>query len=81
MTKHELLKRLPHHCEVKLKGCLGQSFLTPAHRKNRVEYKRTPELLWDYSQVITACVKCHEWIDAHKDKKEKIFKRLRRYYK
>lgn len=64
-------------CEVRGAKCLHNQFLTPAHRHNRVAYKKKPEMLWSYSQVIVACVKCHEWIDANKKRKEEIFQKLR----
>ena len=58
--------------------------LTPAHRHPRLYYRKRPEILWDWEQVIILCtggVKykegCHTYFDVHKTEKEELFKRLR----
>ena len=50
-------------CELRLPGCLKRMYVAPAHRHKRNWYKEGKfehiELLWDYKQVIWACVGCH----------------------
>jgi hypothetical protein len=64
-------------CEVRLPGCLIQSFLDPAHRHRRWWYRSRPKLLYSYDQVICACRRCHTKIDQNKELLEKVFDHLR----
>jgi len=50
---------------------------TNAHRHPRVWYRKHPELLYDFSQVIRACMMAHPFLDAHPEIKEEVFKRAR----
>lgn len=64
-------------CELRLRGCTGNLFLTPAHRHKRIWYKGNPELLWDYSQVILSCLNCHNVIEYNRELTEEMFNKLR----
>ena len=69
-------------CEIiyKLTGKLDWACLqasSNAHRHPRVWYKSNPELLWDYKQVIRACMSAHEFLDRNNDIKEAVFILLR----
>jgi len=56
--------------------CLQAS--SNAHRHGRVAYRSQPELLWDFKQVVRACMKAHHYIDnVNPDIKEKVFEKLR----
>lgn len=62
---------LPHNCN----QFMG---LTNAHRHKRDWYKGKREsLLWDYSQVIRACVNGHQMFEYNKELTERIFRELR----
>jgi len=60
-------------CEV----CKVKFPLTPAHRYARLHYRKIPELLWEFSDVLVLCSKCHLYYDTHKQEKEELFRRLR----
>lgn len=64
-------------CELMLDGCLGTAFTAFAHRHKRVWYKRKPELLVDFNQVILACQNCHDKIEHNKELTEEMFNKLR----
>ena len=65
-------------CEVHLSNCLGNMFLTYAHRhKRRWYYDKPDELLWDFKQVILLCVHCHEILEKDKQLTEQIFLQVR----
>lgn len=55
--------------------CLQAS--SNAHRRGRVDYRSDPEKLWDFNQVVRACMKAHRFIDEHQDIREEVFKKLR----
>lgn len=57
------------------KPCLQSG--TNAHRHGRVWYRSKPELLWDFKQVIFACMYAHPFLDANPSIKEKVFMILR----
>jgi len=75
--KRELEELNITSCEVRLVGCLNNSFLTPAHRHKRIEYKKRPEMLWNINQVIVACQNCHKTIESNKELTELLFTKLR----
>jgi hypothetical protein len=50
---------------------------TNAHRHGRTWYRTKPELLWDYGQVVRACMPAHTFIDNHAEIKERVFLVLR----
>lgn len=55
--------------------CLQAS--SNAHRHGRIWYRSQPELLWDFNQVVRACMKAHRFIDEHQDIREEVFIKLR----
>lgn len=55
--------------------CLQAS--SNAHRHGRVWYRSDPELLWDYNQVVRACIKSHQYIDENPKVREAVFLLLR----
>ena len=60
-------------CELRLKGCKGNSFLGFAHR-----YKRTdPRCEHIYKETLLACVVCHDLIENNRGLTEEMFKKLR----
>jgi len=65
------------YCEVKLDECLGSMYLTNAHRHKRSWYQGDVELLSEYTQVIRACVNCHNEIEHDEAFTEETFKELR----
>lgn len=77
----ELKKRLPQKCEL----CGTTEFLTPAHRHERWWYRKQPEKLWEYNQVMVLCASksiyhqggCHMYVDIHKRLREDLFKERR----
>jgi hypothetical protein len=66
-----------HSCELQYEGCSHSLYLTPAHRHKRLWYKKRPELLWTFNQVIMACAGCHSKIEAIRELTEQEFMRLR----
>jgi len=50
---------------------------TNAHRHSRIWYRKCPELLYNYVQVLFACVLAHMFMDNNPDIKELVFARLR----
>ena len=78
----KLLKELPlpNYCEARISpNCTSPLFLTPAHRKKRLEYKTAQELA-DYNEIIVACSTCHDMMEHNKDLTEEVFSRLRTTY-
>ena len=65
-------------CEIKLKGCLPNYFLAPAHRHKRAWYKGDVDLLSDFNQWVCACVVCHNTIEHNETLTEEVFKRCRK---
>lgn len=61
------------YCEV----CGTNQFLTNSHRHKRIWYRNTPELLYDYNQVLRLCLSCHDKIEYNKDACEWLFIKLR----
>ena len=60
-------------CELVLDdGCLGYSYLAPAHR-----HKGDVEKLSDYNEWIAACQNCHNLIENDPKLTEEVFKNLR----
>jgi len=56
----------------------GRGFgVAPAHRHNRVWYRRCPELLWSFKQVLALCIPCHQGIEGRREKTEALFMKLR----
>jgi hypothetical protein len=65
-------------CEANLEGCERGWMLSYAHRHKRLYYYDKPdELLWDYKEVILACLKCHNKMEKSKELTEQVFNRLR----
>lgn len=58
-------------CEV----CGQTSWLTPMHRMKRRHY--TKDTLWLYSEVIIACIKCHQKYEFDREGTKKLFEELR----
>jgi hypothetical protein len=48
-----------------------------AHRHGRVWYRKRPELLWDFKQVVKACIPSHTFIDRNSAIREEVFTILR----
>jgi hypothetical protein len=77
----ELRDRLPRKCEL----CSTDWPLTPAHRHERWWYRKQPEKLWEYSQVMVLCTSksiyhqkgCHTYVDVNKRLREDLFKERR----
>ena len=44
-----------------------------AHRHGRVWYRGRPEELYNFVQVIRACLPAHEFLDRHPSIREKVF--------
>ena len=57
--------------------CKSVFMLTPAHLHKRLWYKKYPELLWDYKQVICLCTPCHMLIEGDEEMTNQLFERLR----
>lgn len=71
------LKRITT-CEINIEGrCVHNNFLGFAHRHERDFFNDCPELLFDFTQVLLACQPCHDYIDTHRDEREKIFMQKR----
>ncbi len=71
-----------NYCEIQFnkdekKPCLGNMYLTNAHRHKRAWYKGDVDLLSDKKQVVRACVNCHDTIEHNADLTEKVFIKLR----
>ena len=65
-------------CELVLDdGCLGYSYLAPAHRHKRSWYKGDVEKLSDYNEWVAACQSCHNTIENDPILTEEVFKKLR----
>lgn len=64
-------------CEIGMVGCWYSNALGFAHRKTRRHYYATPEKLYDFNEVIMACVICHQYIEGNKEATEYYFKKLR----
>ena len=68
-------------CEIRLTDCWRNNALSFAHLHKRDWYrnKERKHLLWDFSQVILACVPCHQIFDydISKDEFNSIFAKLR----
>lgn len=74
-----ILRKLFHDkgittCEI----CGENFFLSFAHRhKRRWYYDKPVKLLWDFNQVIIACILCHNDIEKSKELTEQTFLKLR----
>lgn len=66
-----------NYCEIQLEGCKKTWTLAPAHREKRAFYKGDVELLADYNQWVSACVRCHDRIEHDKELTEEVFNELR----
>ena len=60
----------PHNCN----QLLGLTF---AHRYKRRKYRKYPELLWDFDQVLLLCMNAHQILEINKNKTAEVFERLR----
>lgn len=71
-------------CELRFKGCMGASFLAPAHKRRRINYHSAGELS-DYNEWVAACVSCHTILDDRslttQEESDEIFLRLRGHEK
>lgn len=80
-NKHKVIQDMKdrdiYGCEVRLDGCNGMMFPTPAHRHKRDWYINRKELLIDIDEVIWACQRCHQKIENNKQLTEEVFKKLR----
>ena len=63
--------------KIALEGCLGGIYLSPAHRHKRAWYHGSVELLSDYKQWVSACVRCHNQIEHDSILTESVFNKLR----
>jgi len=81
MTKAQLMEQMLdngiHSCEVRFKGCTHALYLTPAHREKRLFYRKRPELLWTFENVVMCCIPCHQKLEASRELTEEIFNKLR----
>jgi 5-methylcytosine-specific restriction endonuclease McrA len=66
-----------HTCEMCLAGCMGDFGLSFAHRHKRRYYKKCPEMLSDYSQVVLACASCHDKTEYNRELNDAVFQYLR----
>lgn len=57
------------------KPCLHAS--SNAHRHGRIWYRGRPELLYNYKQVVRACIYSHSQLDAKPSLREEVFIKLR----
>jgi hypothetical protein len=64
-------------CEVRLYECIGNSWLTWAHRHKRRWYLGQQELLSDFNQVLLSCINCHQKLEIDSKLTEKTFEKLR----
>jgi hypothetical protein len=65
-------------CEAMIdENCTRNYGLTNCHRHTRIYYYSQPELLYDYTQVIRACLACHIFMEGKKQLTETIFEVLR----
>lgn len=55
--------------------CLQAS--SNAHRHSRIEYRKNLNKLYDYKQVIRACIPSHKFMDENKEVREQVFLVLR----
>lgn len=76
--KQEFEDRYITSCEVKLEGCTGTWWLTPAHFRKRIEYKSQPEILWTFPEVVLACINCHQKMERDKELTKQVFAKLRK---
>lgn len=66
-------------CEVRLKGCMINNFLSFAHYKPRRFYYDKPGKVGDFDEVLLLCQRCHQFLDLpeNRDKLEYYFNKLR----
>lgn len=64
-------------CEVRLADCMGDFGLSFAHRHKRIWYRKKPNLLSDWHQVVLACAHCHQFMEADKELTKYVFDDLR----
>jgi hypothetical protein len=64
-------------CEAWFPKCLVDWTLQFAHRHKRIWYKKCPEKLYDFNEVILACQNCHTKLENNKELTEETFKKLR----
>lgn len=69
------------YCEVQISpACYGEAH-APAHRHERVWYRKSPDLLWDIRQWLACCTNCHTALDDRslttEEESEAIFLRIR----
>lgn len=57
------------------KPCLQST--TNAHRHKRIWYYAQPEKLWDYKQVVRACMNAHMLMEKDAELTEQVFSLLR----
>jgi len=62
---------------VRCELCGTDNFLSFAHKHKRDWYRRYPELLSDYNQVLLLCIPCHEKIEVNRVETRALFIRLR----
>lgn len=60
-------------CEIGRASLCWRTFMGFAHRHSRVAYRAYPEYLSSFNQTLKACNPCHQWMDANREEKERIF--------
>jgi len=71
-NKYILLTHLPP-CEIGKIGLCWHVTHGFAHRHERIDYRKCPELLSSVNQTLKACNPCHNYIDAHRKEREALF--------
>ena len=57
--------------------CLGKFALQNVHRHKRVWYRKFPDLLHAFKQVLRGCQNCHDLVEDNEELREKAFRWLR----
>ena len=77
LLKVMFAKEFVDSCEVKLDGCMGDFGISFAHRHKRIWYRKQPNLLSDWHQVVLACASCHGLMETDKELTKFVFEDLR----
>ena len=78
INANKILKKMFWNKDItRCENCSSTYILTFAHRHKRHWYRKWPELLSSFNQVLLLCHRCHNEIEYDKEKTSEIFLVLR----
>lgn len=66
------------YCELRLPDCFVNNFLQRVHRNKRAwYYGKEDSLLWNPSEFVLGCQRCHDKVEDNEELREDVFNRVR----